>query len=110
MISLVADENLNNDIVRSVLRHNPEIDIVRVQDMGLSSAPDSLVLAWAAEHGRILLTHYINTVPAEAYSRVEARLPMPGVFVLPTSTSIGEAIEQIMLLEVCSSQVNGRAR
>jgi Domain of unknown function (DUF5615) len=103
MISLVADENLNNDIVRGVLRHNPGIDLVRVQDVGLGSAPDSQVLTWAAEQGRILLTHDINTIPAEAYARVRASLPLPGVFVIPTSISVGDAIEQIMMLEVCSS-------
>lgn len=103
MISLVADENLNNAIVRGLRRRNPEIDIVRVQDVGLSGASDNQMLAWAAEQGRIVLTHDINTVPAEAYSRVKASLPMPGVFVVPASISIGDAIEQIMLLDVCSS-------
>jgi hypothetical protein len=103
MISLIADENLNNAIVRGLLRRNPRIDLVRVQDVGLRGAPDSDVLEWAAEQGRIVLTHDINTVPAEAYSRVKVRLPMPGVFIVPASISIGDAIEQIMLLEVCSS-------
>ncbi len=37
---LAADENLNNDIIRGLLRRNPDIDIVRVQDAGLSGADD----------------------------------------------------------------------
>ncbi len=44
MLLLVADENFNNDIVRGVLRKNPGLDIVRVQDVGLRGADDSLVL------------------------------------------------------------------
>jgi hypothetical protein len=103
MIRLVADENLNKAIIDGLLRRSHEIDIVRVQDVGLSGAPDSQVLAWAAEQDRILVTHDINTVPAEAYYRISASLPMPGVIIVPTSISIGDAIEEIMLLEVCSS-------
>jgi hypothetical protein len=40
MLPLAADENFNNDIVRGVLRRNPRLDIVRVQDVGLSGAKD----------------------------------------------------------------------
>ena len=40
MLFLVADENFNNAIVRGLLRIKPALDIVRVQDVGLSSADD----------------------------------------------------------------------
>jgi hypothetical protein len=34
MIPLLSDENFNNQIVRGILRRNPKVDIVRIQDMG----------------------------------------------------------------------------
>jgi len=34
MLLLVADENFNNDILRGLLRRNPLLDIVRIQDVG----------------------------------------------------------------------------
>jgi hypothetical protein len=37
MLRFAADENFNNDIVRGVRRRNPGVDIVRVQDDGLSA-------------------------------------------------------------------------
>ena len=37
MLRLAADENFNGDIVRGLLRRNPKLDIVRVQDVGLLS-------------------------------------------------------------------------
>ncbi len=55
------------------------------------------------EHSRILVTHDINIIPAEAYTRVRENLPMPGIFVIPSRMPVGEAIEEIMLLEECSS-------
>jgi len=39
-----ADENFNNDIVRGLLRRKPDLNIVRVQDAGLSGADDPTVL------------------------------------------------------------------
>jgi hypothetical protein len=36
MLQFVADENFNNDILRGIRRRNPEVDVVRVQDEGLS--------------------------------------------------------------------------
>jgi hypothetical protein len=56
MLTLAADENFNNDIVRGLLRRAPHINIVRIQDVGLSGADDATVLAWAADVGRVLLT------------------------------------------------------
>jgi hypothetical protein len=47
MLRLAADENFNNDIVRGLLRREPGLDIVRIQDVGLSGADDPTVLEWA---------------------------------------------------------------
>jgi hypothetical protein len=44
MLRLLADENLNNAILRGLRLRNPDLDIVRVQDVGLSGAEDPAVL------------------------------------------------------------------
>ena len=44
MLRLAADENLNGDIVRGLLRRNAGLDIVRIQDVGLSGADDPRVM------------------------------------------------------------------
>ena len=102
MLRLVADENLNNDIIRGLLRRRPALDIVRVQDTELSGADDPTVLEWAAQEGRVLLTHDVSTITKYAYQRVRADQPMPGVFEVSRSVSIGRAIEDILLLAECS--------
>jgi hypothetical protein len=40
VLRLAADENFNSDIVRGLIRRKPDVDIVRVQDVGLSGAED----------------------------------------------------------------------
>ncbi len=57
MVRFLADENFNNAILRGLLRRKPDIDIVRVQDVGLSGASDPEILAWAAREDRLVLTH-----------------------------------------------------
>ncbi len=98
MLLLAADENFNNDIVRGVVRRNPRVDILRVQDAGLSGAEDERVLEWAAQEGRVLLTHDVSTLTAHAIDRIRAGLPMLGVFEVSRAVSVAKAIEDILLL------------
>jgi predicted nuclease of predicted toxin-antitoxin system len=73
MLRLAADENFNNDIIRGLLRRKPDLDIVRIQNVGLSGADDPTVLQWAAQEGRILLTEDVSTITRYAYERVEGQ-------------------------------------
>lgn len=98
MLRLAADENFNNDIVRGLLRRHPELDIVRVQDVGLSGADDPMVLEWMARENRVLLTHDVSTITRYAYERVRAGAPMPGIFEVGRHVPIDRAIEDILLL------------
>ncbi len=99
-----ADENFNNDIVRGLLRRKPDVDIVRVQDVGLSGADDYDVLDWAAGERRLLLTHDVSTLTRFAYERTEAGKPMPGVFEVSRSLPMGAVIEDLILLTECSRE------
>ncbi len=102
MIRLVADENFNGDIVRGLLRRKPGLDIVRLQDVGLSGADDPAVLEWAAQERRVLLTHDVTTITRYAYECVQAGQPMPGVFEVSRAVPVGRAIEDVLLLAECS--------
>jgi predicted nuclease of predicted toxin-antitoxin system len=57
MLRLLADENFNGDVVRALLLRQPDLDVVRVQDVGLAGTADPDILAWAAVNDRIILTH-----------------------------------------------------
>jgi hypothetical protein len=102
MLRFAADENLNGDIVRGLLRRNAALDIVRVQDAGLSGADDPSVLQWAADQGRVVITHDVSTLAKHAFDRVAAGQPMPGVFEVPSVASVGQVIDDLILLAECS--------
>lgn len=104
MLKLLADENLDNTIVRGLFRRNPRLDIVRVQDVGLSGQDDPTVLEWAAQEGRILLTHDVATITRYAYDRVRQNQAMPGVIEISTDAPIGQVVEDILLLVACAQE------
>jgi hypothetical protein len=104
MLRLLADENFNRSIVRGLLRSAPGLDIVLAQDAGLTGTPDPDVLEWAAAAGRLLLTHDIRTMPGFVKVRVEAGLPVPGVIEVAGTCPIGRAIEEVLLVALCSTE------
>lgn len=102
MLRLATDEDFNNRILRGLLRRKPDLDIVRVQDVGLTGRGDAEVLEWAAQEGRVLLMHDMTTMRQFVDERVAAGLPLPGVFEVSQQTPIAQAIEDILLLAECS--------
>ncbi len=98
MLRLAADEDLDNRIVSGVRERNPDVDIVRVQEAGLSGKDDPTVLEWAAAEGRVLFTHDVNTMTAHAYRRTKNGEPMPGLFAVPRKVPTGAAIDDILLI------------
>lgn len=56
------------------------------------------MLAWAAKENRVLLTHDVATITHHAYERVKEGLSMPDVFEIPYGFSVGEIIEDILLI------------
>lgn len=97
-MSPTAHANFNNDIVRGLLRRNPELDIVRVQDVGLRGEEDAVILEWAAKEGRVVLTHDAATMAYFAYERVKAGLSMPGVIEVADDLPLGQVIDDILLM------------
>ncbi len=110
MLRLLADENFNGDIVRGLLLRKGDCDILRVQDVGLRGADDPDVLAWAAEQGRIVLTHDRATMPEYAYQRVAAGKDMSGVFVVNDRFPVGSAIQEILLIVACTNHAEWAGR
>ena len=101
MLRLLSDENFRGEVLRGLRRRLPDLDVVRIQDVGLEGADDPTVLAWAAKEGRVLMTHDRNTIPSFAYERIREGLPMPGVFVVDDDLPAGGAIADLALAIQC---------
>ena len=66
MIGLALDENFNHDILRGMLRRNASLDVVRLQEAGLSGQDDPTVLEWAAQQSRVLISQISASRSGEA--------------------------------------------
>jgi serine/threonine-protein kinase len=70
MLRLLIDQDLDQDILRGLLRRLPGLDAVTAYEAGLSESPDSELLAWAAEKGRIIITHDRQSMPGHVAERI----------------------------------------
>jgi hypothetical protein len=105
MLRLATDADVSGRLYRALLRQQPALDIVRAQDAGLRTAPDPDILAWAASENRALLTQDRDTMTFYAYGRIDAGLPMAGVFVLPEPVgNIGRIRDEVLIYVHCSDQ------
>jgi predicted nuclease of predicted toxin-antitoxin system len=103
MLRLGSDADVHGLIVRGLRQREPNLDLVRVQEVGLRTADDPTILAWAAAEGRILITQDRSTMTGFAYDRVKAGLPMPGVVIVSDQMPVGKAVEQILMIAICNA-------
>ncbi len=101
-IRFLTDEDFRSAILDGVRRRLPDLDIVRMQDVGLRTLRDERILEFAATENRIVLTHDIATMRRHANVRVTAGLPMPGVLEISQNYPIGAAINEIVMVAECS--------
>jgi hypothetical protein len=94
----LADHDLNEHIIDGVGRREPALEFVRARDVGLSDKPDPEVLAFAADNGFLLVSHDVNTMPAQAFARVAAAEPMHGLFMVQQTQPISAVIESLVLI------------
>jgi predicted nuclease of predicted toxin-antitoxin system len=110
MLRLMTDEDIPKSLVRGLRHRQPDLDIVRVQEVGLRTKRDPLILECAAREGRIVITRDHQTMIGYAYERVIAGQPMPGLIVLHEELSIGQGVEQILMTAVCCTEDELRDR
>lgn len=93
-----TDEDFDRDILRGVLVQQPELNLVRVQDLGMRGFMDDVLLEEAAKQGVVYITHDRNTLIDVAYQRVRTGLPMPGVIVVKQIAPMKTLIDDLLLV------------
>lgn len=96
-IRFLADASLHSKVAAGLRRREPSIDFQEAQDVIADGTPDPEVLAVAADEGRVLVTTDVRTMGGHLRRFVETR-ESPGVIQIPSTRSIGEAIEGLLLV------------
>lgn len=97
-MKLAADEDFDGRVLRGLARRTPEIEIVRLRDVGLDATKDPQILAWAAAEGRALLSHDVNTMTGFAVRRLRAGELMAGLVIVPQTEAVGRVIDSLIEL------------
>jgi hypothetical protein len=66
----LADEDFRREIVEAARSICPTLDLMTVQDAALTSFQDAELLEFAAQAGRIMISHDVNTMIAAAINRI----------------------------------------
>ena len=103
MLRLLTDEDVHGDIIDGLRRRQPLVDLVRVQEVGLTHTPDAAILEWAAQHGRVVVSVDKKTLAVAAWDRVARGLPMPGAAILRIVLTIGQAISELEILALAGN-------
>src|ERR1044071_3631725 len=98
MLRLLTDENFDHDIVRGLKLRLPQLDVVAVRQVGLAGSSDPMLLKWAAQNERAMLTHDVSTMIPDAEDLLRRSEPMAGLIVVPEQLPIGRAIRDLELL------------
>jgi hypothetical protein len=96
-----ADADLNEILVKAMLRREPGIDIQTARAAGLAGLSDKDVLAVAARSGRLLLTHDRKTMPRH-FAEFIAAQASAGVLIVPQKLPISQTVEELILVWVAS--------
>ncbi|HEX8494618.1 MAG TPA: DUF5615 family PIN-like protein [Pyrinomonadaceae bacterium] len=102
MLRLLIDHNLNQNILRGLIRRLPQLDAVTAFEIGMSEATDPQLLIWAAQEERIIVTHDRRTMPAHAAVLMNEGKSIAGLFVVPRNLPLGQVIEDLELMITCS--------
>ena len=96
-ITFQADADLDPDIGRGLRRKEPAVDFRGAAGVIPDGTPDATVLQVAANAGRVLVTGDVRTMRVHLESFVMRR-DSPGVLLIPSSRSIGAAIEGLLIV------------
>jgi hypothetical protein len=96
-VRYLADADFNKTVLIGILRRNPAIDFQTAFGAGLQGKKDPEVLALAAQHNRILVSHDVGSMPTH-FRSFQAHQRSPGVFLIPQSIDVASAIDELLLI------------
>jgi hypothetical protein len=99
-IRYLLDEDTPHAVRDQLLRRGPEMKVLAVGD---DEAPafgtlDQELLRWIEREGYILVSRNRRTIPRHLREHLEAGGHVPGIFLLRRRYSLGQVIEDLMLI------------
>lgn len=104
-IRYLVDENTTRAIVDQLHRVQPDIDILLVGDETAPSLGtlDPDILLWLEQENYCLVTRNRASMPGHLRDHLAAGHHIPGIFAIKPHSTIGQIIEELLLIWEASS-------
>jgi hypothetical protein len=102
MLRLLIDQDLDHVILRGLLLRVPNLDVMTARQLGLSDASDPNLLAWAAVHTRVVVTHDRRTMPYHVAARIARGESVAGVIIVSRRLPVSQVINDLEIIASCS--------
>ena len=98
----LTDQDFNEHIVRGVCRVEPLVEFLKVRELGMEKSTDTEILAYAATHQLIVVSHDVSTMSAAAGARLTAGQPLAGLLLVHQQSPIARVIDDLVLIWAAS--------
>ncbi len=99
-IQYLFDENVDPAYVNQIRRRNPDLVVLAVGELTAPSKGtlDPEILIWCEIHKFILVTNNRRSMPVHLTDYLEQNCHIPGIFILNSKMSIGQNIDELILI------------
>ena len=94
------DENVDPAYVNQIRRRNPDMVVLAVGELTAPSKGtlDPEILIWCEIHNFILATNNRRSMPVHLTDHLAQGRHIPGIFILNSKLSIGQNIDELILI------------
>ncbi len=105
-LKYLMDENVDPIYTTQLRRQKPDLFVLAVGE--LTAPPrgtqDPEILCWCQEHGFILITNNRKSMPVHLSDHIAQGRHIPGIFILNPKLSVGENLEELILIADASNE------
>lgn len=103
-IRYLLDENVNPVLRSALLRENPNLTVWQIGLPGAPAfgTPDPEILIWCEENEFILVTNNRKSMPVHLAEHLASRSCANGILTLSESMSVGETVDDLILIASAS--------
>ena len=103
-VHYLLDENLDPIFRAELFRREPEMVVWRISDPNTPprGTLDPEILQWCEENSFILVTNNRKSMPQHLQAHLAKQRHIPGIFELNPNMSIGETIDELVLIWLAS--------
>lgn len=98
------DENVDPVYQTQIIQREPDLVIWAVGGVGapIKGTLDPEILVWCEEHGFVLVTNNRTSMPSHLARHLAQGCHVPGIFILNSKMSVGETIDELILIALAS--------